>query len=97
MHSWLEFSRQLPILILAALLLFVLAIFLYDGLRALLRGIRSWLAEKTPEEEVVDAIVHHQGAFHLHQPGAVRRRFAHRYEVAVRSHWGAGGHWKSYP
>ncbi len=95
MNSWLEFSRLLPILILATVFLFALAVLLYDGMRSLIRRLRSRFVEKTPEEEAVEAVARHQGAFQLHKPGAVRQRFAHRYEVAVRSHWGAGGRWRS--
>lgn len=95
MNNWLELSRQLPILLLAGLIAFVLAVCLFDGLRWMVRSLRARMSAPTPEEEAVDAVVQHQGAFHLQEPGAVRQRFARRYQVAVRSHWGAGGHWKS--
>ncbi len=95
MNSWLEFSRLLPLLMFGALVCFVLALFLFDGLRSLGCGIRSWFAEKTPEDEAVDAISRYQGAFHLNEPGVVRQRFAHRYELTIRTHWACEGKWKA--
>ncbi len=98
MDSWLDISRALPVMILVLLVFVAVALFLYDGLRVLVRHIRRRLARKTrsPEAEAVDAITHHQGAFHLNEPGAVRQRFAHRYEVAFRNEWGCAGKWKPW-
>lgn len=96
MHTWLEISRNLLVAIPVSLLLVALALFLYDGLRYLVRGILSWLDAQTArsaEEEAVDAIAKYQGAFHLDKPNAVRQRFARKYEIKFRNHWGCEGKW----
>ncbi|MCP3963967.1 MAG: hypothetical protein GY719_39545 [bacterium] len=96
--SWLEFSRALPGIILVLLVFVAAAMLLIDGLRSLVRAIRSRLARKSrsPEDEAVAAIDRYQGPFHLDESGAVRQRFAHRYEIAFRNEWGCAGKWKSW-
>lgn len=98
MNTWLEISRLSPFLLVGLLAGLALTLFLYDGLRHVVHQVRSWLAARagSPEAELVDAVAHHQGSFHLATPSATRQRFAQRYDLTVRTHWMCEGQWKPY-
>ena len=96
--SWLEFSRVLPGIVMALLVLAVVALLVADGLRSLVSNLRWRRARKSrsPEVEAIDAIDRYQGSFRVDESGAVRQRFAHRYEIGFRNEWGNVGKWKPW-
>ena len=96
MNAWLEISRLLQAAVMVLLFFLPLALILYDGLRSCVRDLKWRLSarRRSPETEAVNAIAHHQGAFNLHTPSAVRQKFAHRYELTLRTHWVCAGKWK---